>query len=305
MSRTILLADDSVTIQKVVELTFMDEDYTVIAVSNGDDALTALSDLNPDLVITDLHMPGAGGFEVSRQAKAQGLPVLLLVGTFEPFQQAEADAAGVDGVVKKPFDSQELLQRVGELMGQYEPSAGSADDPSVDESSDQPLDGDFQFEVSPWEDAAEHAGDEVEIVAAEGLISTETIGASRYTEAHESGGNGMDDDRANEVADGLADSLPEEDDYGSDRTESMPIRSPISERFAAITGETVPELEESGPHGINGSVRLSSEDVDRVAKRVVELLSDGLLREVAWEVVPDLAEVVIRDRIRELERQIE
>ncbi|MBZ0111361.1 MAG: response regulator, partial [Thermoanaerobaculia bacterium] len=289
MSRTILLADDSVTIQKVVELTFMDEDYAVIAVSNGDDALTALADLNPDLVITDLHMPGAGGFEVCRQAKSQGLPVLLLVGTFEPFQQDEADAAGVDGVVKKPFDSQELLQRVGELMDQAEARDGSA--AAVDEDG-------FEVEVSPWEDAADHANDKVDVIAAEGLISTDTIGAAAH--GHATGGDGMDDDRvddaeayvlASEDADGLADfapSLDEED--GLDPTESMPIRSPISERFAAISGEPVADSgdldDAGGSHLVNGSGHLSSEDVDRVAKRVVELLADGLLREVAWEVVP-------------------
>ena len=56
MSKRILLADDSVTIQKVVELTFMDEDYEVVAVSNGDDAVQRLGELQPDLVIADVHM---------------------------------------------------------------------------------------------------------------------------------------------------------------------------------------------------------------------------------------------------------
>jgi hypothetical protein len=50
---------------------------------------------------------------------------------------------------------------------------------------------------------------------------------------------------------------------------------------------------------------LSDADVDRIARRVVELLGDQLVREVAWEVVPDMAELVIKDRLRELERQLE
>src|SRR3954452_11813615 len=118
MKRRILLADDRVTIQKVIELTFMDEDYEVRAVSNGDDAVKLLPDLEPEFVIADVHMPGANGYEVCRRSKElrPDVPVLLLVGTFEPFDEAQARAAGADSHLKKPFDSQELLQRVEELL---------------------------------------------------------------------------------------------------------------------------------------------------------------------------------------------
>ncbi|HYX25729.1 MAG TPA: response regulator, partial [Thermoanaerobaculia bacterium] len=118
MKRRILLADDSVTIQKVIELTFMDEDFEVRAVSNGDEALALLPEARPDFVIADVHMPGANGYEVCRRSKQlrADVPVLLLVGTFEPFDENEARSAGADSFLKKPFDSQELLQRVQELL---------------------------------------------------------------------------------------------------------------------------------------------------------------------------------------------
>ena len=117
MSKRILLADDSVTIQKVIELTFMDADYEVKAVSNGDEALAMLAATKVDFIITDVHMPGANGYEVCRQAKQlrPNVPVLLLVGTFEPFDEAQAKSCGADSFLKKPFDSQELLQRVHDL----------------------------------------------------------------------------------------------------------------------------------------------------------------------------------------------
>jgi CheY-like chemotaxis protein len=116
--KKILLADDSVTIQKVVELTFMDEDFEVETVGNGSEAISRLTATAPDLVITDIHMPGATGYEVCKRAKElhPGLPVLLLVGTFEVFDAAESESAGADGHLKKPFDSQELLRRVRELV---------------------------------------------------------------------------------------------------------------------------------------------------------------------------------------------
>src|ERR1700676_3806305 len=125
MSRRILLADDSVTIQKVIELTFMDDDYEVLAGCNGDEALAMLTALTVDFVIADVHMPGASGYEVCRRSKQlrPEVPVLLLVGTFEPFDEAQARESGADSFLKKPFDSQELLGRVHELLG---PAAAAA-----------------------------------------------------------------------------------------------------------------------------------------------------------------------------------
>ncbi len=119
MSRRILLADDSVTIQKVIELTFMDEDYEVRTVGNGDEALAMLTALQVDFVIADVHMPGASGYEVCRRSKQQRpqVPVLLLVGTFEPFDESQARECGANSYLKKPFDSQELLERVHQLLG--------------------------------------------------------------------------------------------------------------------------------------------------------------------------------------------
>jgi CheY-like chemotaxis protein len=126
MSRRILLADDSVTIQKVIELTFMDDDYEVRAVGNGDEAIAMLTALTVDFVIADVHMPGASGYEVCRRSKQlrPEVPVLLLVGTFEPFDEAQARESGANSYLKKPFDSQELLGRVHELLGPAPAAAG-------------------------------------------------------------------------------------------------------------------------------------------------------------------------------------
>lgn len=150
MRRRILLADDSVTIQKVIELTFLDEDYEVKAVSNGDEAIAALPQVNPDFVIADVHMPGANGYEVCRRSKETlpEVPVLLLVGTFEPFDEAQARSVGADSFLKKPFDSQELLQRVEELLASRSPAAPAAPAPSAAVAAPPP-DWSFQLESAP------------------------------------------------------------------------------------------------------------------------------------------------------------
>ena len=128
MAKKILLADDSMTIQKVVELTFMDQDFEVTAVSDGSSAVAALEQTKPDIVIADVHMPGADGYAVCRHSKAKspGTPVLLLVGTFEQFDEQQATQAGADDHLKKPFDSQELLQKVESDGGRWRCAAPPA-----------------------------------------------------------------------------------------------------------------------------------------------------------------------------------
>src|SRR5881398_3343015 len=122
MPKRILLADDSITIQKVVELTFSDGDYEVTAVNNGAKAIAKLAEMKPDVILSDIIMPEKNGYEVCEFVKShpvyRGIPVILLTGTFEPFDPDRADKAGCDAVVTKPFESQSLIAKVEELITQ-------------------------------------------------------------------------------------------------------------------------------------------------------------------------------------------
>ena len=126
--KKILLADDSITIQKVVELTFSEDDYQVSCVSNGMQALKRITEWRPDVVLLDVIMPERNGYEVCEEIKRNpataGIPALLLSGTFEPFDQQRADAAGARGHLTKPFESQALVSKVEELL------AGAPDVPA-------------------------------------------------------------------------------------------------------------------------------------------------------------------------------
>jgi CheY-like chemotaxis protein len=122
MPKKILLADDSITIQKVVELTFSDGDYEVTAVNNGAKAIAKLGEMRPDIILSDIIMPEKNGYEVCEYVKShpdyRNIPVVLLTGTFEPFDPDRADKAGCDAVVTKPFESQSLIMKVEELIAQ-------------------------------------------------------------------------------------------------------------------------------------------------------------------------------------------
>jgi len=120
MGHKILLADDSITIQKVIELTFSDEDFELHTVGNGQKAIDEIRSLQPDIVLCDIIMPEKNGYEVCEYIKSNDdtkhIPVLLLTGAFEPFDQERAKAAGCEGFLAKPFEPQTLISKVKELL---------------------------------------------------------------------------------------------------------------------------------------------------------------------------------------------
>lgn len=120
-TRKLLLADDSITIQKVVNLTFADEGIEVITFGDGDAALDGIEEIKPDIVLADVNMPGLNGYQLCELIRGneatKSVPVVLLVGSFEPFDKDEADRVGADRYLTKPFSSiAELVATVNDLL---------------------------------------------------------------------------------------------------------------------------------------------------------------------------------------------
>jgi CheY-like chemotaxis protein len=103
----ILVADDNSNIQKMVVLALKDQGIEVVAVGNGEAAVRKIADIKPDLVLADIFMPVRNGYEVCKFVKDDSalshIPVILLVGAFDPLDEQEAQRVGADGVLKKPF----------------------------------------------------------------------------------------------------------------------------------------------------------------------------------------------------------
>jgi CheY-like chemotaxis protein len=120
MPATLFLADDNVTIQRVIELTFADEDVRVLAATDGEAALRRIEAEPPDVVLADVGMPKLDGYELSTRIKntpaLKQIPVLLLTGAFEPIDQERAKASGCDGILVKPLEPHQLIDRVKELL---------------------------------------------------------------------------------------------------------------------------------------------------------------------------------------------
>ncbi len=116
----LLLADDSITIQRVIELTFADPGVEVLPVGDGEAAIARIAVDRPDIVLADIGMPKRSGYEVSAFVKGTPefahIPVLLLAGAFEPVDDAKAKEAGCDGFVTKPFSPQVLADSVAAML---------------------------------------------------------------------------------------------------------------------------------------------------------------------------------------------
>lgn len=323
MSKKILLADDSVTIQKVVSLIFANEDYDLVTVGNGDETLTRVRELKPDLVMADIAMPGKNGYEVCEVIKKnpalKHTPVLLLAGTFEPLDENEAARVGADDHIVKPFESQELLDKVRNLLER--PAAYPEEAPFEVEiptpSAERPP-ADI-WEVGDFIGAEEVAGEKKEV---EGWATEDVWGKGPLEETKKEEVpkeeefielelseeeltpieelEPLEEVEAKETFEAAPEITPPVYEVPIPETPSVPevkiptaeVEVPIPERIEAKVREVVSE--EAIPTTIPRE--MVEEIVLKVAREVVE--------EVAWEVIPDLAEELIKEEIKRVKETI-
>jgi CheY-like chemotaxis protein len=118
---TLLLADDSVTIQRVVALTFADQPVRLVVAKDGQDAINRMATERPDVVLADTNMPCVDGYEVAKWVRQQPhlctVPVLLLAGATDPVDEQRLHDSGANGVLEKPFEPTHVISRVKELLG--------------------------------------------------------------------------------------------------------------------------------------------------------------------------------------------
>lgn len=120
MPKSLLLADGNPTTQRIVAMTFAAEDMTIVSVDDGEQAISRIAAEKPDIVLADVAAPKRSGYDVAAFVKGRPdlahIPVLLLAGALEPVDQARARAVRCDGVLVKPFEPQQVVARVRELV---------------------------------------------------------------------------------------------------------------------------------------------------------------------------------------------
>ncbi len=119
MSR-ILLADDSPHAQRMGERILREEGFEVVSLTDGNAAMLRLADVDPDVIIADVFLPGKSGFELCRHVKSdprfKHVRVVLTAGLLEPFDEDEAKRAGCDAILKKPFEASKVAGTIDPLV---------------------------------------------------------------------------------------------------------------------------------------------------------------------------------------------
>jgi len=218
MRRTILLADDSPTIRRLVTQTFADANFKIVEVSNGDAAIKALDEVRPNLVLTDIYMPGKNGYEVCTFVRnhptLSGTPVILLVGAFDAFDDQTAKQSGATANIKKPFEPGALIELVKSVL-ESDSQKGREPEPEPEQAA----------AVAAAAVTASGAATEDDLLGLEAIFKEE-------------------------------------------------------------------------PKTAAPSAAISDDDVDRIADRVIKKLSTQVIESIAWDIVPDITEKIVREELK-------
>ena len=293
MSMRILIVEDSVTMRKVMEMTFAGEDAELLVVENGELALERGAAFAPDVAFIDSSLPGIDGYEVTRALKADpglsGTAVILMASQHRPLDAARASEVGADDHILKPFDTQEAIDKASVLAGQAEP-AGFSDMPSIPVArpattpprpvaqrthrptppplpvrpgmqparlSGTPISG-AQVSVAPGTAASLHSSSPPAKIVSAPAAKVSSAPPAQFSSAPPA------------------------------QFSSAPPASPLQAAGAseALSHSVVARLETLGltPDQVEGVLKLSAEVVERVV----------------WEVVPELAEAMIREELHRL-----
>ena len=117
---TLLLSDDSLIIQRLIAMTFAEQDIDVVSVPDGEEAIARITAHRPDIVLASIGTRKRSGYEVAAHVKSTphlaSIPVLLLAAAFEPVDEVRAAQVRCDGVLIKPLEPQQLIVRVRQLL---------------------------------------------------------------------------------------------------------------------------------------------------------------------------------------------
>ena len=283
MSYTLLLADDSVTVQRVIELTFADEGFKVVSFSDGDEVVGYLgAGHKPDVILADTTMPARDGYDVAAWVRGQSslalVPVVLMTGAFEPIDDRRAEACQADAVLVKPFEPQQVVSLVkrmlggerGESLGEFAPPRPGAAAP-VAESA---------VTLAPGLDTYASRLDQ-HLAARQGRPTLARVEEEETVTP------------PNPRADAATD-LPK-----PDATVSTSLASAFSAILAEERGEAPAAVGVTGP-GNRSIGGVSDAVIDEISRRVVTILTDKVLREEVSARVLEVAERLISEEIERI-----
>lgn len=273
------MADDSVSVQRIIELTFVDENVDVVAVGGGNAAIEDIKRQPPDIVLADTRMPEGDGYEVAdfvRQSpNLARIPVVLLTGAFDPVDTVRAQEVGSRGVLVKPFEAQQVIGTVRDLLA----ATGSGP------AADVPV------------PAAAPASPPVAPVATEAADAFEA--SAKPPAPIEQWPQAPASVPPAPVPPPVEAAAEHDDEAGRSGPVLVAEGSVLADAFAALlTAEQRAAAGDSAaPPAGSSRYQLPDEVASDLVERVVVRLSDDYLRDRAAAVVAEVAERVVRDEI--------
>ena len=318
MAHKLLLADDSITIQKVVELILAEEDFDLKSTNNGEEALALISSFKPDVVLADIEMPKMNGYQLCEKIKqdpsTSNIPVILLTGAFEPVDEELARHVNADDILIKPFESQELISKINAALtvsavaeGEAEEGALEAEAVGLEETADE----EDLWAMEEIPETAESLNWPVEEGTEAG--TEELIGVAEEAEAmseaevltEEIKPVAVEKIRPEEVKIGI----PEMEFPSKDEIKKM-LENTFEEKISSVLSSI--DLKEAVLAAMAPILKDSLEKIlwevapDLVEKMLKEMLKGALesltkeVEKVIWETVPDLAETMISKEIERI-----
>ncbi|MBI3756263.1 MAG: response regulator, partial [Deltaproteobacteria bacterium] len=317
----------SITIQKVISITFASEDYDLVVVGDGDAAIAKIKEVKPDMVMADIAMPGKNGYEVcefiKRDPVFQSIPVLLLAGTFEPINEKEAKRVRADDHIIKPFESQELIEKVKILLAKPPKPTTVEEERPVKPEVKAPMPADI------WEVGDFMGAEEAEATAKAAVPSPaekDIWGVDFFEETPKEAPQKL------KVEEEFIELELKEEEL-QPIEEAKPVPSPPSkpaETFKAapeikptipqppsppkvppippVTPKVMTTIPEKVEAKVKKAVAEEMPEIGAIPKEKLEetirKVSREVIEEIAWEIIPDLAEELIKEEIRKIKEAI-
>ena len=272
MAKTLLAVDDSTTMRKVLEITFSGEDFRVITAENGQSALGKLGE-NPGVFVVDTTLGGEDGYALAKELRKRspGAPIIMLASRYAPYDQARGRDAGADDYADKPFDTQQLIDKVRKVI-----LAKEASGPAIGGAPAAAAGGPYRAPAPPAPAPPPPAP-----------MAAAPPPAPRGTATAPSLGGQAQQARTGTLVFGEGSGSPVPP--AAAPRPAPPVAAPAPQVAAAVNGQMAGKLGELG---------LSPQQAEAVMA-----LSRDVVERVVWEVVPQLAETLIKEDIQRLRKE--
>lgn len=303
--RKLLLADDSITIQKVVNLTFADEGIEVVAVGDGNSAMSAFAETNPDIVLADVNMPGLSGYEVCEHIRGghsrNSVPVILLVGSFEQFDQARAAQVGANAHITKPFQSiRQLVTMVTELLAEASAPIAAAAPQGFQAAPTMPNLGDELIDAyTPDTIRLPRADVQSDDILAGSELDELLHGSSRQSDA-------VDDFNILDIP--VAPAAPPQAVQPAQPERFMPPPPPPPPSIQHQSPFAAPVAAPAPPPPVAPAPQqevpeISTQAIEMIAERLAQKISEDAVREIANRIVPEVTAMILKKMVEQASKR--